>query len=364
MEDCQVWARRGRQEPTNQATGPGLLVGEDRAAGFRSGEDPQEDKKRNRAYDLKKPSIARVLGQRSREVLAIRCVLPRHRLSSLGKPRRLIVNISSSSSRSELAALGQSRSSYVAYFWSWAIPSLASSLNAALSVERALVLLGLRQVSQHVVAFVIASPRRKPDPPPRGTRMHRRSRTVAAASRSRCAPPDPRAAPWPLRRSRPHYREERAHVSGPCRQPPQRRSRGTSRSGFRRSRRPGGRTGRNHARRSLQEGVRRPRSWRGRPGSWKRPPSRSSRGGSARSVGKLGGNLVSGLFLEEKSPDTKFLLCRVARVSAAYRPFWPCRLADRADARPRRPCCAWSWARHLRCEDLGCPVRGGFGQRP
>ena len=69
--------------------------------------------------------------------LSIRFVVPRHRLSSLGKPRRLIVNISSSPSLSEPAALGQSRSSHVAYFWSWAVPSLASSLNAALSVERA-----------------------------------------------------------------------------------------------------------------------------------------------------------------------------------------------------------------------------------
>src|SRR5215472_4904952 len=69
--------------------------------------------------------------------LSIRFVVPRHRRSSLGKPRRLIVNISSSPSLNEPAALGQSRSSHVAYFWSWAVPSLASSLNAALSIERA-----------------------------------------------------------------------------------------------------------------------------------------------------------------------------------------------------------------------------------
>ena len=48
--------------------------------------------------------------------LSIKLVVPRHRLSSLGNPRRLIVNNSSRPSRKEPAALGHSRSSHVAYF--------------------------------------------------------------------------------------------------------------------------------------------------------------------------------------------------------------------------------------------------------
>src|SRR4051812_49193881 len=69
--------------------------------------------------------------------LSMMFVVPRQRRSALGRPNLLIVNISPSPSRKDAAAAGHSCSSHVAYCSSFAVPSFASSLNAARSVALA-----------------------------------------------------------------------------------------------------------------------------------------------------------------------------------------------------------------------------------
>lgn len=64
-------------------------------------------------------------------------VVPRQRRDLLGRPSRLIVNISSRPSRSDDDALGRFNSSHDAYSSICAIPSLASSFQAARNVALA-----------------------------------------------------------------------------------------------------------------------------------------------------------------------------------------------------------------------------------
>jgi hypothetical protein len=82
--------------------------------------------------------LTRHVRSRSAEwLLSMRFVVPRQRRNEDGKPKRLIVNSSVRLSRKEAAALGHSRCSQEAYCSILVVPSLASSFQAALSVDRA-----------------------------------------------------------------------------------------------------------------------------------------------------------------------------------------------------------------------------------